>query len=95
MTGKNTYKELEQRIRAELVAVATAEGIRKIAEAIQAPGGENAVNLRVAEQYIKEFGKLAKENNTIIIPSDLSDIAGMVTAATSLLKSPAKPLDIK
>jgi len=79
----------------ELVAVATAEGIRKIAEAIQAPGGENAVNLRVAEQYIKEFGKLAKENNTIIIPSDLSDIAGMVTAATSLLKSPAKSLDIK
>lgn len=78
----------------ELVAVATAEGIRKIAEAIQAPGGEKAVNLRVAEQYIKEFGKLAKENNTIIIPSDLSDIAGMVTAVTSLLKSPAKTLDI-
>jgi regulator of protease activity HflC (stomatin/prohibitin superfamily) len=48
----------------ELVATATAEGIRKIAESIKAPGGEEAVNLRVAEQYIKEFGNLAKKNNT-------------------------------
>jgi len=70
----------------ELVALATAEGIKKIAEAIQAPGGEKAVNLRVAEQYIKEFGNLAKKNNTVIIPSNLSDIAGMVTSVTSLLK---------
>jgi regulator of protease activity HflC (stomatin/prohibitin superfamily) len=79
----------------ELVAVATAEGIRKIAEAIQSPGGEDAVNLRVAEQYIKEFGKLAKENNTVIIPSDLSDIAGIVTTVTSLLKSSPKTLDMQ
>jgi regulator of protease activity HflC (stomatin/prohibitin superfamily) len=73
----------------ELVATATAEGIRKIAEAIKAPGGEEAVNLRVAEQYIKEFGRLAKENNTVIIPSNLSDIGGMVASVTSLLKSSA------
>jgi regulator of protease activity HflC (stomatin/prohibitin superfamily) len=73
----------------ELVATATAEGIRKIAESIKSPGGEEAVNLRVAEQYIKEFGKLAKENNTVIIPSNLSDIGGMVTSVTSLLKSSA------
>ena len=79
----------------ELVAVATAEGIRKIAESIQAPGGEDAVNLRVAEQYIKEFGNLAKENNTVIIPSDLSNIAGMVTAVTSLLKSSPKPVEVQ
>ena len=71
----------------ELVAVATAEGIRQIAAAIQAPGGESAVNLRVAEQYIKEFGNLARENNTVIIPSNLSDIGGMVAAATSLIDS--------
>ena len=71
----------------ELVATATAEGIRKIAEAIKAPGGGEAVNLRVAEQYIKEFGKLAKENNTVIIPSDLGNIAGMVASVTSLIKS--------
>jgi regulator of protease activity HflC (stomatin/prohibitin superfamily) len=73
----------------ELVATATAAGLRKIAEAIQAPGGWEAVNLRVAEQYIKEFGKLAKENNTVIIPSNLSDISGMVASVTSLIKSSA------
>ena len=70
----------------ELVAIATAEGIRKIAEAIEQPGGADAVNLRVAEQYIKEFGKLAKEGNTLIIPSNLSEVGGMVAAATSLIK---------
>jgi regulator of protease activity HflC (stomatin/prohibitin superfamily) len=73
----------------ELVATATAEGIRKIAESIKAPGGGEAVNLRVAEQYIKEFGNLAKKNNTVIIPSNLSDIGGMVASVTSLLKSSA------
>ena len=81
----------------ELVATATAEGIRKIAESIKAPGGEQAVNLRVAEQYIKEFGNLAKKNNTVIIPSNLGDIGGMVASVTSLLKSSAlssqKPSD--
>ncbi len=73
----------------ELIANATAEGIRKIAESIKAPGGEEAVNLRVAEQYIKEFGNLAKKNNTVIIPSNLGDIGGMVASVTSLLKSSA------
>jgi len=80
--------EAEGRAREiELVAVATAEGIRKIALAIEEPGGENAVNLRVAEQYIREFGNLAKENNTVILPATLSDIGGMVAAAKSLLKA--------
>jgi len=69
----------------ELVAIATSDGIRKIARAIEEPGGADAVNLRVAEQYIREFGNLAKENNTIILPSTLSDIGGMVAAAKSLL----------
>jgi regulator of protease activity HflC (stomatin/prohibitin superfamily) len=80
--------EAEGRAREiELVAVATAEGIRQIAGAINEPGGAEAVNLRVAEQYLQEFGNLAKENNTVIIPSDLSDIAGMVATATQLLKT--------
>ena len=70
----------------ELVAAATAAGIRKIAEAIEQPGGSDAVNLRVAEQYIGEFGKLAKEGNTLIIPANLSEVGGMVAAATSLIK---------
>lgn len=90
--GEKTKRINEAEGRAkeiELVAIATAEGIRKIAQAIEAPGGEEAVNLRVAEQYIKEFGNLAKENNTVIIPSNLSDIAGMVASVTSLLKSSA------
>jgi regulator of protease activity HflC (stomatin/prohibitin superfamily) len=81
----------------ELIANATADGIRKIAESIQSPGGADAVNLRVAEQYIKEFGNLAKKNNTVIIPSNLSDIGGMVATVTSLIKSSAlnseKPSD--
>ncbi len=75
----------------ELVAKATADGIRKIALAIEEPGGADAVNLRVAEQYLKEFGNLAKENNTVIIPSTLSDIGGMVAAAKSLLKATDAP----
>jgi len=70
----------------ELVAIATAEGIRKIAEAIEQPGGSDAVNLRVAEQYIIQFGNLAKQGNTLIIPSDLSDVGGIVAAATSLIR---------
>jgi regulator of protease activity HflC (stomatin/prohibitin superfamily) len=70
----------------ELVAIATAEGIRRIAEAIEMPGGSDAVNLRVAEQYIGAFSNLAKEGNTLIIPSNLSEVGGMVAAVTSLIK---------
>ena len=68
------------------VAEATATGIREIASAINEKGGINAVNLRIAEQYLNEFGKLAKTNNSIIIPSNLSDIAGMIKAAASVIK---------
>lgn len=68
------------------VAVATAEGIRKIAEAIEQSGGREAVNLRLAEQYITEFGNLAKANNSMIIPGNLADVAGFIKAAGSVLK---------
>jgi len=68
------------------VAEATANGIREIASAINEKGGVNAVNLRIAEQYLNEFGKLAKTNNSIIIPSNLSDIAGVIKAAASVIK---------
>jgi regulator of protease activity HflC (stomatin/prohibitin superfamily) len=70
----------------ERVAVATANGIKEIAKAINEEGGINAVNLSIAEQYLSEFGTLAKTNNTTIIPSNLSDIAGMIAAATSVIK---------
>ncbi len=68
------------------LANATANGIREIAKAINDEGGLNAVNLRIAEQYINEFGKLAKENNTIIIPSNLADIAGVIKSLTTVVK---------
>src|SRR5205085_4570411 len=55
------------------IATATAEGISRVAAAIQAPGGFQAVQLRVAEQYITQFGNLAKTGNTLIIPTNLSD----------------------
>ncbi len=72
------------------VAEATAEGIRKIAAAINEPGGLNAVNLRVAEQYINEFGRLAKASNTMIIPSNTSDVAGMIATAMNVVKESGK-----
>jgi regulator of protease activity HflC (stomatin/prohibitin superfamily) len=68
------------------VAEATAEGIRKIAESIQAPGGFEAVQLRVAEQYIEQFGKLAKEANTLVLPANLSDVGSMLTLAMNVIK---------
>ncbi len=71
----------------EKVAFATAAGIREIASAINDKGGMDAVNLRVAEQYLKEFGKLAKENNTMILPSNLTDVAGIVATATKVFNS--------
>ncbi len=69
----------------EMVAIATAKGIREIALAINSEGGLNAVNLRIAEQYLTEFGKLAKTNNTMIVPADLSDIAGVISSVTSVI----------
>jgi len=69
----------------ELIAHATAEGIRKVAESLSLTGGETAANLRVAEKYITEFGKLAKENNTMIIPANMGDISGMVATIMSVL----------
>ncbi len=70
----------------KLVASATADGIREIAAATKTEGGVNAVNLRLAEQYINEFGKLAKVNNTMIIPSDLAHVAGLIKAANTVIK---------
>ncbi len=68
----------------ERVAMATAKGIREIANAINDKGGLDAVNLRIAEQYLGEFGKLAQKNNTMIIPSNLSDVAGTVGAIAKI-----------
>jgi regulator of protease activity HflC (stomatin/prohibitin superfamily) len=75
----------------ELLATATAEGIRMIADAIMQPGGKEAVNLRIAEQYVHEFGNLAKTNNTMIIPSNLSDIGGAVASISKVLDTLKAP----
>lgn len=80
--------EAEGRAREiELIAEATAAGLRKIAAAIQEPGGKDAVNLRVAEQYVKEFGNLAKQNNTMIVPAELANIGGAVAGLTEMLNA--------
>lgn len=71
----------------EKVAMATAKGIREIASAINDKGGTEAVNLRIAEQYLLEFGKLAQKNNTMIIPGNLSDVSGMVATISKVFTS--------
>ncbi|MCP5118886.1 MAG: paraslipin [bacterium] len=73
------------------IANATAEGIRSVAQAIEHPGGLQAVNLRVAEQYVKEFGNLAKAGNTLIIPQTLSDAGGFIAAAMKIIQQGNSP----
>jgi regulator of protease activity HflC (stomatin/prohibitin superfamily) len=69
-----------------LIAEATAAAVRTVAEAINAPGGQTAANLKVAELYIAAFGNLAKANNTMIVPSNLSDVASIVASAMTVLE---------
>jgi regulator of protease activity HflC (stomatin/prohibitin superfamily) len=66
------------------IATATAEGLRKVADTIRVPGGSEAVQLRVAEQYITKFGELAKTSNTVVLPANVADIGSMIALAMSL-----------
>ena len=75
------------------VAAATAEGIRSVAEAIEAPGGYQAVQLRVAEQYIEKLGMLAKQNNTMILPTNMADVSSIIATAMSVIKQTGGPQD--
>ena len=68
------------------VATATAEGLRRVAEAVSATGGREAMQLRVAEDYIQQFGNLAQKSNTLVVPANLSDIAGMIALATKVFE---------
>ena len=91
-TKQQRINEAEGQAAAILtVANATAEGLRRVAEAIQAPGGFQAVQLRVAEAYIAQFGNLAKQSTTLIIPSTLSDISGMIAAAMKAVQAAGGP----
>jgi regulator of protease activity HflC (stomatin/prohibitin superfamily) len=69
------------------VATATAEGIRRVAEAIKLPGGYEAVQLRVAEQYIGQFGELAKETNTLVLPANVADVGSMISLAMQAIRT--------
>ena len=75
-----------------LVAEAQAEGIRKVASALNEPGGMSSVNMQLAQQYLVQFGQLAKTNNSMIIPADLADVAGVLKACSSIIKSGATPV---
>jgi regulator of protease activity HflC (stomatin/prohibitin superfamily) len=69
----------------ELVANANANAVRVVAAAMETEGGMNAANLRVAQQYVEAFSNLARTNNTLILPSNVSDVAGMVATAMTVM----------
>jgi len=74
------------------VARATAEGIREVASAMQMPGGTEAVQLRVAEQYITQFGHLAKSSNTLVLPANAADVGSMIALAMKSIQAvPPQP----
>ncbi len=69
------------------VADATADAIRKIAAAIQQPGGQDAVNLKVAEKAVEAYAQLAQKNNTMIVPGNMSEVSALIGTAMTLLKT--------
>ena len=73
------------------VANATAEGIRSVGKAVILDGGTEAMQLRIAEQYIEEFGNIAKVGNTLVVPANLADITSMIALATNIAKNTNKP----
>ena len=72
------------------VATATAEGLRRVAAAVDSEGGLSAMRLRVAEQYVEQFGRLGQAGNTFVVPADMGNMASMFTLATSILKGSGK-----
>ena len=73
------------------VATATAEGLRRVAEAVAGAGGREAMQLRVAEDYVRQFGNLARSTNTLVVPANLSDIASMIAMATKVFDQTRVP----
>ena len=68
------------------VATATAEGLRRVAQSVIDDGGAEAMQLRIAEQYVAQFGNLAKEGNTYVVPADLTNLTSMMALATDIAK---------
>lgn len=77
------------------IAQATAEGLRKVADTIRIPGGQEAVQLRVAEQYIAKFGELARTNNTLVLPASVSDVGSMIALAMNAIRQTAPSPPVK
>jgi len=75
----------------QAIATATAEGLRKVAEAIKSEGGVEAVQLRVAEKYVEQFGQIAKSTNTVVLPASLSDVGSMIALAMNVMKGMKPP----
>ena len=73
------------------IAEANAKAIRQVAEAIEAPGGMQSVNFKIAEQYVAAFGNLAIKSNTMILPTNAADVAGMIATAMSVIRQPGPP----
>ena len=71
---------------------ATAEGLRRVALALREPGGNEAMQLRVAEAYVAQFGNLAKQANTLVVPANLTDLASMIALATNVVRPGSTPL---
>ena len=89
-TKQQQINEAEGQAAAILaVATATAEGLRRVAESLRAEGGTDAMRLRIAEQYVAQFGELAKAGNTIVLPANLSDVGSMIALATKLVSGTA------
>ena len=72
------------------VATATAEGLRRVAQVVDSEGGLSAMRLRIAEQYVEQFGRLGQAGNTFVVPADMGNMASMFTLATSILKGSGK-----
>ena len=70
------------------VATATAEGLRQVGIALSDRGGIEAMQLRIGEEYVKQFGKLAQSGTTLVVPANLTDLASIVTMATSIARKP-------
>jgi len=73
------------------VATATAEGLRRIASAVSQEGGREAMQLRIAEDYVAQFGELAKAGNTLVVPANLSDVSSMIALATKISRGDVAP----
>ena len=68
------------------VARATAEGLRLVGESLQSNGGQRAMELRIAEQYLPQFGRIAQKSSTVVIPANLTDVGGIIAMAKGILQ---------